>query len=485
MEKKIRQIIPASELRTINDMIGVPLYYNLAFVPTDNVAGNDAEILIQLNEGHRPSSEYIHRMRTELPRAFPDSVIYFQTADIVSQVLNFGLSAPIDIQIQGADIGGSYALGQKILTQIAKIPGVADPHILQVMSYPDLKVAVDRQRAAEVGVNQLQVADNLLTALSSSVGISPSFFLSPQNGVNYFVGVQMPLEKITSVSELMNMPIVSPAAGNGPATTLGAPVMRLSDVATVTPTNVMESVNHYTVQRIIDVNANVDGRDLGSVAGDIQKAINKLKPGLPATTHIDIRGQNEVMNTAFGDLGEGLILAVVLVYALLVVLFQSWVDPLIIMMAVPGALIGILWMLALTGTTINVESLMGAIMSVGISVSNSILVVSFANDIRVRQDLSALEAVIEAGRTRLRPILMTALAMILGMIPMALGLGEAGEQNAPLGRAVIGGLLFATFATLFLVPIAYVLLRKSPPSLYALDKRFEEETRPQGAEHHA
>ena len=235
---------------------------------------------------------------------------------------------------------------------------------------------------------------------------------------------------------------------------------------------------------MIDVDANVDSRDLGGVATDLSNVIAKLKPSLPATTAIVIRGQNEVMNTAFTDLGEGLILAVVLVYALLVVLFQSWIDPLIIMMAVPGALMGILWMLALTGTTINVESLMGAIMSVGISVSNSILVVSFANEIRVREDLSAFDAVVEAGRTRLRPILMTAMAMILGMIPMALGLGEAGEQNAPLGRAVIGGLLFATFATLFLVPIGYVLLRKKPPSLQALDKRFEDEINaPVGASH--
>ncbi len=242
----------------------------------------------------------------------------------------------------------------------------------------------------------------------------------------------------------------------------GAPVLRLSDIASVAPYTDMESINHYTVQRVIDVDANVDGRDLGGVAVDIQAAIDKVNPTLPATTSITIRGQNEVMNTAFTDLGLGLILAVILVYAVLVVLFQSWVDPLIIMMAVPGALVGILWMLALTGTTINVESLMGAIMSVGISVSNSILVVSFANDIRVRRNLSALEAVIEAGRTRLRPILMTAMAMILGMIPMALGLGEAGEQNAPLGRAVIGG----------------ILLRKLPPSLATLDKRFEEEIRP-------
>jgi len=485
VEGRIREIIPATELRTINDMIGLPLYYNLAFVPTDNVAGNDAEILIQLNAGHRPSVDYMRRMRAELPHAFPDSIFYFQTADIVSQVLNFGLSAPIDLQIQGADIHQSYALGQAILSQIAKIPGVADPHIQQVMSYPDLQVVVDRQRAAEVGVTQLQVADNLLTSLSSSAGVAPNFFLSPVNGVNYFVAVQMPIEKIASVNDLMNMPIIRPQAGSGPATALGAPVTKLSDIASISPTNVMESINHYTVQRIIDVDANVDGRDLGAVAGDIQKVIDKLKPSLPATTRIDIRGQNEVMNTAFTDLGEGLILAIVLVYALLVILFQSWVDPLIIMMAVPGALIGILWMLALTGTTINVESLMGAIMSVGISVSNSILVVSFANDIRARQGLSAFDAVVEAGRTRLRPILMTALAMILGMIPMALGLGEAGEQNAPLGRAVIGGLLFATFATLFLVPIAYMLLRKAPPSLYVLDKRFADETRAEGVEHHA
>jgi multidrug efflux pump subunit AcrB len=337
---------------------------------------------------------------------------------------------------------------------------VADAHIQQVVSYPGLKVNVDRQRAAEVGLSQRDVANNLLTGLSSSAGVSPSFFLSPLNGVNYFVAVQMPLPQVSTVSQLMNMPM---AAAGVPANPLsaapGAPVLRLSDIASIAPTNSMESISHYTVQRVIDVDANVDGRDLGGVASDIAAVIAKIKASLPATTLITIRGQNEVMNTAFTDLGEGLILAVILVYALLVVLFQSWVDPLIIMMAVPGALIGILWILALTGTTINVESLMGAIMSVGISVSNSILVVSFANEIRSRRDISALDAMIEAGRTRLRPILMTAMAMILGMIPMALGLGEAGEQNAPLGRAVIGGLVMATFATLFLVPLAYVLLR--------------------------
>jgi multidrug efflux pump subunit AcrB len=305
--------------------------------------------------------------------------------------------------------------------------------------------------------------------------------------VNYFVAVQMPLPRVSTVTELMNMPMAAPTApANALSAAPGAPMLRLSDIASVLPTNDMESISHFTVQRVIDVNANIDGRDLGGVASDIRAAIARIKPSLPATTTVTIRGQNEVMETAFTDLGEGLILAIVLVYALLVVLFQSWVDPFIIMMAVPGALIGIVWMLALTGTTVNVESLMGAIMSVGISVSNSILVVSFANDIRARENRTALEAVIEAGRTRLRPILMTAMAMILGMIPMALGLGEAGEQNAPLGRAVIGGLMMATLATLFLVPVAYILLRKNAPGLHTLDQRFEDEIRAgsEGVERH-
>ena len=482
VERHIRQIIPPAELHTINDMIGIPIYYNLALVPTDNVSGMDAEILIQLNGGHKPSAVYMRQMRAGLPAAFPGSTFYFQNADIVSQVLNFGLAAPLDIQVQGADIGKSYDIGRQLLASMEKIPGVVDAHIQQVMAYPGLKINVDRQRAAEVGLNQSAVAGNMLTGLSSSAQVSPSFWLSPVNGVNYFVAVQMPLPQVSTVSELMNMPMAAAGAPANPLSAApGAPALRLSDIASIAPYTDMESINHYTVQRVIDVDANVDGRDLGGVASELSNVIAKLKPSLPVTTAITIRGQNEVMHTAFTDLGEGLILAVILVYALLVVLFQSWVDPLIIMMAVPGALIGILWMLALTGTTINVESLMGAIMSVGISVSNSILLVSFANEIRVRQGLSALDGVMEAGRTRLRPILMTAMAMILGMIPMALGLGEAGEQNAPLGRAVIGGLMLATIATLFLVPIAYILLRKQPPSLFTLDKRFEEETRLAGA----
>jgi len=477
VEDRIRQIIPASELDTINDNIGIPSAFNLAFVPSDNVGDMDAEILISLKPGHHPTIGYIRAIRRQVPEEFPGSIFYFQTADIVSQVLNFGLSAPIDVQIQDVNFDRAQKLAQQLLRRMHAIPGVADAHLVQVLNYPALQVEVDRQRAIKMGIAQRDVANNLLISLSSSALVSPNYFLNPQNNVNYTVSVQTPIEQIRSTGDLLDTPVRTPEAllGSDMAGLPGAPVMRLADVADVYPRTSLESVNHYTVQREIDIAANVDGRDLGSTAGDIQKAIADVSKGLPITTHILILGQNQVMQSSFSSLALGMVLAVLLVYALLVVLFQSWVDPFIIMMAVPGALIGIIWMLALTGTTINVESLMGAIMSVGISVSNSILVVSFANDLRARQEIGPLAAVIEAGRIRLRPIMMTALAMIIGMVPMALGLGEAGEQNAPLGRAVIGGLMFATLATLFIVPIGYTLLRRRPPSLHTLDVRFAAE----------
>jgi multidrug efflux pump subunit AcrB len=358
-----------------------------------------------------------------------------------------------------------------------RIPGVADAHLVQMLNYPSLQVDVDRLRAAKLNVSQRDVANNMLTTLSSSSLVAPNFFLNPQNNVNYFVAVQTPIEQIHSVGDLLDTVVNRPAAdgASGPAAQPSAPVIRLGDIASVSPRSSLESVSHYTVQRELDIAANVDGRDLGSTAADIQSAINDISKGLPITTKILILGQNDVMQSSFKSLGLGMVLAVILVYALLVVLFQSWVDPFIIMMAVPGALMGILWMLALSHTTINVESLMGAIMSIGISVSNSILVVSFANDLRAREEVGPLRAVIEAGRIRLRPVLMTALAMIIGMVPMALGLGEAGEQNAPLGRAVIGGLIVATISTLFIVPIFYTLLRRRPPALHSLDVRFASE----------
>ncbi len=491
VEDSIRKIIPVNELDTINDTIGVPSSFNLAFVPSDNVGEMDAEITISLREGHHPTIGYIRAMRQRLPEEFPGSGLYFQTADIVSQVLNFGLPAPIDVQIQDVNFSRSSVLAQQLVQRMRAIPGVADAHIVQVLNYPALQIDVDRLRAAKLHVSQRDVASNMLTSLSSSVLVSPNFFLNPQNNVNYSVAVQTPITKINAVNDLLDTPVSTPAAvAVDPSAQPAAPVMRLADVATIYPRSSLESVNHYTVQREIDVAANVDGRDLGGTAADIQRAINDISKGLPITTHIDIRGQNEVMLSSFQSLGLGMVLAVVLVYALLVILFQSWVDPFIIMMAVPGGLLGIIWMLSLTGTTINVESLMGSIMTVGISVSNSILVVSFANDLRARAasaggELGAFAAVMEAGTIRLRPVLMTALAMIIGMIPMALGLGDAGEQNAPLGRAVIGGLIVATLATLFIVPIFYTLLRGKPPTLHSLDARFAAEEAATGGSHHA
>jgi multidrug efflux pump subunit AcrB len=477
VEDRVRQIIPASELETINDTVGALSSFNMAFVQTDNVGGMDAEILISLRSPHRPSIDYVRAIRARLPEEFPGSLFYLQTADIVSQVLNFGLSAPIDVQIQDVNFDRASELARKLLGRMQEIPGVADAHLVQVLNYPALQVEVDRLRAAKLNVSQRDVANNMLTTLSSSSLVAPNFFLNPQNNVNYFVAVQTPTDRINSVGDLLDTPVNRPDAtvAAGPAAQPSAPVIRLRDIASVYPRSTLESVSHYTVQRELDIAANVDGRDLGSTAADIQSAINEISKGLPITTKILILGQNEVMQSSFRSLGLGMILAVLLVYALLVVLFQSWVDPFIIMMAVPGALIGILWMLALTHTTINVESLMGAIMSIGISVSNSILVVSFANDLRAREEVGPLRAVIDAGRIRLRPVLMTALAMIIGMVPMALGLGEAGEQNAPLGRAVIGGLIVATLSTLFVVPIFYTLLRRRPPALHSLDTRFAAE----------
>jgi multidrug efflux pump subunit AcrB len=358
---------------------------------------------------------------------------------------------------------------------------------------------VDRDRAARVGLTQSDIAGTLLTTLSSSALVSPSFWLSPENSINYLVAVQTPLLKMESTDDLMATPIAATTpllqASSAPGTdsTSHPTAAYLGSVADLTPATDMALVNHVTVQRVIDVQCSAEGRALGGVARDIQRAIDELRaapvaaggaPLIPAPARVRIRGQSEAMFDSFRNLGLGLILAVVLVYLLLVTLFQSWMDPFIIIFAVPGALVGILWMLALTGTTLNVESLMGSIMAVGIAVSNSILLVSFANEVRVDRGMGPLAAALEAGKTRLRPVLMTALAMIIGMAPMALSLGEGGEQNAPLGRAVIGGLLVATVVTLFVVPVIYSLLRRAPPRAHELDVRFEAEAAGVGSHGH-
>lgn len=484
VEEHIRRIIPAREIDTINDMIGVPIFYNLAFVQTENIGGMDAEVLISLKPGHRPTAFYRNKLRQELPRAFPGSRFYFQAADIVTQVLNFGLTSPLDVQVEGIDFNRSYDYALKVRDAMRGVPGTADVHINQVLDYPALQVDVDRARAAQLGMTERDVANNALISLSSSILVAPSFFLNPANNVNYTVAVQIPPGRMNSLDRLRSLPM-TPSGASGllqpetapPLTdTPQAQAQTLANLSTVYHAVSTENISHYTVQRVLDVEADIEGRDLGSVAADIEKKIDVLRP-FPPGTRIQLRGQNEVMNQSFKSLALGLVLAIVLVYFLMVVLFQSWLDPFIIMMAVPGALVGILWMLALTGTTINVESLMGSIMAVGIATANSILLVSFANDIRVERGVTPFEAAVEAGKTRLRPVLMTALAMIIGMLPMAFAMGEAGEQNAPLGRAVIGGLLMATFVTLYVVPVIYTLLRTKPPSKHELDERFEAEIR--------
>ncbi|HEX9077957.1 MAG TPA: efflux RND transporter permease subunit [Desulfuromonadaceae bacterium] len=479
VEARIRDIIPPAELDTVNDMQGVPIFYNMAFVQTENIGGMDAEILVSLKKGHRDTAYYRKMLREVLPAEFPGSRFYFQPADIVTQVLNFGLTSPIDIQIEGLDFGRSYDYALKVRDRLATIPGAADVHINQVLDYPAIQVDVDRTRAARLGMSERDVATSALISLSSSVLLSPSFFLNPANNVNYTVAVQIPRQYQTTLPALAAMPVTPPSAGDllqppfrpAPSDTPQIPAQTLANLALISHRLGPENITHYTVQRVLDVEASVEGRDLGSVVRDIQRGIDglgKLPPGM----RITVRGQNEVMTQSFKSLAVGLVLATLLVYFLMVVLFQSWVDPFIIMMAVPGALMGILWMLALTGTTINVESLMGAIMAIGIATSNSILLVSFANDIRTEKAATPAEAALEAARTRLRPVLMTALAMIIGMLPMAFAMGEAGEQNAPLGRAVIGGLLVATLLTLFVVPVIYSILRTRMPVKHLLDDRF-------------
>jgi multidrug efflux pump subunit AcrB len=482
VEDRIHAIIPAGELQTVNSMIGVPSSFNLAFVPTDNISPMDAEIMVDLKEGHHPTAGYMQRIRRDLTERFPGSSVYFQSADIVSQVLNFGLTAPIDVQIESRDFAKSYDYARRLRDGIRGVPGAEDVVIKQVFDYPNLFFNVDRVRASEVGLTQRDVANSLLTTLSSSQLVAPSFFVNPSNNVNYSVVVKTPLPALSTVQDLMNTPITPPSAGTllqsgafaSPSLAPGASAERLGNLGLLTSMTGLNEINHVNVQRVVDVTANVEGRDLGSVLAGINRriaALGKLPPGVA----IHVRGQGEIMNEAFLKLGLGLILAIALVYLLMVVLFQSWLDPFIVMVAVPGALIGILWMLLFTGTTINVESFLGSIMAVGIAASNSILLVSFANDVRVEKGLSPVEGAFQAGLTRLRPVLMTAAAMVIGMLPTALALGEGGEQNAPLGRAVIGGLLVATVVTLVIVPIVYSLLRTGLPTLHLLDERFARE----------
>jgi CzcA family heavy metal efflux pump len=452
VEQALRQVIPANELDTMLDNIGVPYSgINLSYSNSGVFGTNDAEILISLNEKHhRPTAQYIKQLRAGLPREFPGVEFFFQPADIVSQILNFGLPAPIDVQVIGQDMQSNYAVAQQIATRLRHVPGAADVHVQQMMDLPTLQLDINRTRATQVGINARDVAQSVLVSLSGSFQTAPNFWLNPKNGVTYQVAVQAPQYRMTSLQDLMNVPVNNAAAQ--------APQV-LGNLVQLAPAVRPAVVSHYNIQPVMDVYASTQGRDLGGVASETTNIIDQVRKHLPRGTQIVLRGQVDTMRSSFIGLGIGIVGAIVLVYLLIVVNFQSWLDPFIIITALPGALAGICWFLLLTHTTLSVPSLTGAVMCMGVATANSILMVSFARD-RMREGCSALQAALEAGHTRIRPVLMTALAMIIGMAPMALGLGEGGEQNAPLGRAVIGGLLFATVATLFFVPTIFTLVHE-------------------------
>src|SRR5580704_14891681 len=494
IEREIRKVIPSREIDTIIDNIGIPNSgFNLAFGDSAVIGTGDGDILISLKEGdHGPTAEYIDHLRKRLNQKFPDVVFFFEAANITNQILNFGLPAAIDVQVIGRDATAKYAIDRNLSERISHIPGAADVHIHQVVGFPEIRLNVARTKAGQFGLTQRDVSNSLLISLSSSGQVAPAQWMNWSNGVNYQVAVQTPQYKMNSLDALLRTPIAAPqgsvashtadspagsanpsnssvgaapsqaslAYGN-PGVTSGNPQL-LSNLAGVERGVSPEIVNHYNVQPLFDVYANVDRRDLGSVGTAVEKIMDEASKKLPRGTSLDLKGQVMTMRNSFRRLGLGMIVAVVLVYLLMTVNFQSWLDPFIILMALPGALAGIVWMLFITQTSFSVPSLMGTIMCIGVATANSILMVVFANDERL-EGHDARSAALSAGHTRIRPVLMTALAMIIGMLPMALGFGEGGEQNAPLGRAVIGGLLLATVTTLFIVPIVYSLLKKRPP----------------------
>ena len=457
VEDTIRQVIPPAELSDILDDIGLPYSgFNIALSDSATVGSFDGEILVSLKPEHASTWNYIRRLRARLNSQFPVLTFFFQPADIVGQILNFGLPAPIDVQVIGplGNAKANYALAKQVTARLARIPGAVDVHLHQVVDAPELRFNVDRTRADQLGLTQQDVANSLLISLSSNTQLAPNYWINPQNSVDYPIAVQTPEYRMTSTAELLGTPVHARAS---------ASTQLLTNVARLERGSTPSVVNHYNVQPLYDVYANVQDRDLGSVAGEVRRALAEFNSKLPRGSYFETRGQVETMRSSFIGLGVGLLFAVILVYFVMVVNFQSWLDPFIILMALPGALAGILLMLFVTQTTINVPSLMGAIMSIGVATANSILLVNFANDLR-ETGADSITAALEAGYTRLRPVIMTALAMIVGMLPMALGIGEGAEQNAPLGRAVIGGLLLATVATLFFVPVVYSVLRRNPPS---------------------
>ena len=458
VEGTIRQEIPGGEVDNILDNIGLP-YSTVNFMHSTSglIGTGDADVLVSLKEHHHATDGYVQRLRETLPREYPGTTFYFVPSDIVTQVLNFGLPAPIDIQIEGADIEGNREVAAGMLHEIERVPGVADARIQQAFDYPEFDVDVDRTKAAQGGYTERDVANSMLNSLSGSFQITPMFFLNYKNGVSYNLVTQTPQYSMQSLQDLQNTPLNAAGAARPEI---------LADVASIKRANEMEVINHYNIRRVVDIYAAVQGRDLGAVGRDVTRIVDANRKSLPRGSFVTVRGQLQTMRSSYLGLLGGLVFSIVLVYLLIVVNFQSWLDPFIIISALPAALAGIVGFLFLTHTTLSVPALMGAVMCMGVGTANSILVVSFAKE-RLQLHRDPIEAAIEAGYTRFRPVLMTALAMIVGMIPMALGLGEGGEQNAPLGRAVIGGLLCATVATLIFVPAIFGLLhgRRDPSAI--------------------
>ncbi|MHB8721227.1 MAG: efflux RND transporter permease subunit [Steroidobacteraceae bacterium] len=449
VEGVIRTIVPAADLGTVLDNLGVAVSgINKTYSNAGTFGSHDGEIQVSLNAGHRPTEHYVEEMRRELPRRFPGVEFFFQPADMVTQILNFGLPSAIDVKVMGADLRADYDIAAKLMKQIQMIPGTVDTHIHQRLDQPTVSLTMDRTQLQTLGLSPNDVTTDLLESTAGTGTTAPAFWLSPANGVVYSLTVQTPQYAVDSLDALLRTPVRAASA-----TATAAPQL-LSNLVGVSPT-VQEAVDsRYNFAPTIDIYSSAQGRDMGSISVDIRRLVADLRPHLPRGVSVEIRGQTETMKTSFVELGVGLVMAVVMVYLLIVVNFQSWVDAFIIITALPAALAGICWMLFLTGTTLSVPAMTGAIMTMGVATANSILVVAFARR-RMGEGLGPVKAALEAGATRIRPVLMTALAMIIGMIPMALGLGEGAEQNAPLGRAVIGGLLFATVSTLFFVPVIF------------------------------
>ncbi|HSZ79894.1 MAG TPA: efflux RND transporter permease subunit [Chthoniobacterales bacterium] len=452
IEKMVRKVIPASQLEGIIDNLGIPYSgINLSYNTSGTTSAADGDILVSLKEQHSPTNDFVREIRRRMPQEFPDIEFWFPPADIVAQILNFGLPAPIDVQVQGLNKSANFAFASHLMDQMRSIPGLVDLRIQEPNTVPQLDVTVDRTKASILGMQEQNVANSVLGALAGSQQVNPNFWVDPKNGVTYSVTAQEPQYQMDSLDSLRNLPILG---GTGQTPQI------LANVADISRSNTSAVVDHYDIRPVINIYGNVDGKDLGYVSKEVQRLVDASKKDLPRGSLLIVRGQTKTMQSSFSGLYWGLAFSIVLIYLLVVVNFQSWTEPFIIITALPCAIAGIVWMLFLTGTTVSVPALMGTIMCMGVATSNSVLVITFANE-KLHELKDSYQASLQAGYIRVRPVIMTALAMIIGMIPMALGLGEGGEQNAPLGRAVIGGLILATVGTLFFVPTVFMMIRRN------------------------